>query len=558
MGKVFTITEGLENLGAMKTGGQGSVYKGRRNGTTITAIKMLPTPIYSESEEDKNYCDFQNEVEKLKRVNQEPNPHVVTILSSGITDSGNFPFIEMEYIEGPDLEELLKPPHDPIFTIKEILKIAEQLSNALAHCHKMDVKHGDVKSNNVKYDSKTGNYILLDFGLSAMSDEQRRTSLRRAGAIEFMAPEQNEGHMLFQTDVYGLGIILFELIAGQVPFPLADKSETARNHVRLAHMETPPPDMLELRKAAMPQTWTTDKKEEEMQVPEWLANMIYKCIEKKPEDRFANGIELHEYFLKNNLNASKVNEVAKLNLYPLPNDKEELLREKEQLKLKILQYEQQAAEKEKELQRLKANIPYRENVNPIDDDFPVYPEKELVTKRHVSKPVYISLFVLVMAIAAFAIFSFVRKNQTNKQLKANNNQSKIDSLAQSSTSPTVLQKPDVQKKHKKDSARLVREQQIKDQKDNINDSLSQQTEEAIQNDQGSRINGSPKYTVISKAYFHDKPDESTRRNAFIVHWNNAVLTPLDETDDFIYVVYTNDRGQTSKGWLRKVDLRIAY
>ncbi len=83
--------------------------------------------------------------------------------------------------------------------------------------------------------------MLLDFGLALMSDEQRRTSLRHAGAIEFMAPEQNEGQMLFQTDVYSFGVILFELLAGVVPFPLKDKGETARNNVMVAHMETPPP-----------------------------------------------------------------------------------------------------------------------------------------------------------------------------------------------------------------------------------------------------------------------------------------------------------------------------
>src|SRR5688572_22567540 len=140
MAKVFTITEGLENLGALKTGGQGSVYKGKRVGEIITAIKIIPTPIYSESADDKNFIAFQNEVIKLKKVNEEPNPNVVTIINSGITRSGNFPFIEMEYIEGPDLGELLKPPNDPVFTVKEVLKVAEHLSNALAHCHKAAVK----------------------------------------------------------------------------------------------------------------------------------------------------------------------------------------------------------------------------------------------------------------------------------------------------------------------------------------------------------------------------------------------------------------------------------
>ena len=133
MARVFTIAPGLENMGALRSGGQGSVYKGRRIGEIITAIKLLPTPIYTESEDDKNYRDFQNEVQKLKKVNEEPNPNVVKILSFGLSETGNFPFIEMAYIEGPDLEELLKPPHDSVFTVKEVIKVAEQLSNALSH-----------------------------------------------------------------------------------------------------------------------------------------------------------------------------------------------------------------------------------------------------------------------------------------------------------------------------------------------------------------------------------------------------------------------------------------
>ncbi|HEX8332188.1 MAG TPA: serine/threonine-protein kinase [Segetibacter sp.] len=563
MGKVFTITEGLENLGAMKTGGQGSVYKGRRFGEIITAIKLLPTPIYSESLEDKNYRDFQNEVEKLKKVNEEPNPHVVTILSSGVTDSGNFPFIEMEYIEGPDLEDLLKPPHEPIFTIKEIFKIADQLSDALAHCHRLDVRHGDIKSNNVKFNTRTGNYILLDFGLSAMSDEQRRTSLRHAGAIEFMAPEQNEGQMLFQTDVYSFGVIMFELIAGQVPFPLNDRGETARNNVRLAHLEASPPDMLQLRQAAMPETWTAEKKEREMHVPEWLVSMVYKCLQKNPQQRFSTGVELHDYLVLNSSKSSTTTEADAVQadaVHPgvVVAENEELIREKEQLKRKLLQYEQQAQLKEKEIQELKALAAASAATSHVEEPVPVYAEEPV--ERGVSKNAFVTLLILTIGLAAFAAYSLFKNTGAQTQQYADSTQNKIDSLVQADTlnksqnteetkdrvsdtpNNTVAQKPVIEQN---------------DQQENTADTSREETEEPDQTEQKPAARTSGKYSVISKAYFHDKAHPSTiRKHAFISHWNNAVLTPIGETDDFIYVVFTNHLGQTSRGWLRKADLKV--
>lgn len=294
MAKVFTITEGLENMGALRTGGQGSVYKGKRMGPVITAVKLLPTPIHTENSDDKNFRDFQNEVEKLKKVNENPSPNVVKILNSGLTESGSLPFIEMEYIEGPDLEDLLKPPHNPVFTIRELLKLADQLSNALAHCHKVGVKHGDIKSNNVKFNTATGNYILLDFGLAVMSDEQRRSSLRNAGAVEFMAPEQYDGRMLFQSDVYSYGVVMYELLAGSVPFPLLNKHESARNLVMLAHIEKEVPDMMDLRAVHLPDEWPEDKRLHELQIPAWMTGIISRCLEKDPAKRFDDGVALHE------------------------------------------------------------------------------------------------------------------------------------------------------------------------------------------------------------------------------------------------------------------------
>lgn len=323
MAKVFTITEGLENMGALSTGGQGSVYKGKRMGAILSAVKLLPTPIHAENADDKNFRDFQNEVEKLKKVNEQPCPNVVKILNSGLTESGSLPFIEMEYIEGPDLEDLLKPPHTPVFTIRETIKLADHLAHALAHCHEVGVKHGDIKSNNVKYNIDTGNYVLLDFGLAVMSDEERRSSLRHAGAVEFMAPEQHNGEMIFQSDIYSYGIILYELLAGSVPFPLINKTETSRNMVMLSHIEKQLPDVMELRSNHLPVNWDEDKRAREMKVPTWLLLILSKCLEKNPESRFANGMELYKAICSNNEGMMSNEEVA-LAVNDLQNENEKL------------------------------------------------------------------------------------------------------------------------------------------------------------------------------------------------------------------------------------------
>ena len=397
MSKIFTITPGLENMGALKTGGQGSVYKGRRTGEILTAIKLLPTPIYSETSADKNFTRFQNEVEKLKKVNEEHSPNIVRILSSGITETGNFPFIEMEFIEGPDLEELLQPPHASIFTIKETLKVAEQLASALAHCHKVNVKHGDIKSNNVKFNINTGNYVLLDFGLAIMSDEDRRTSLRHAGAIEFMAPEQNEGRMLFETDIYSFGVILFELLAGTVPFPLIDKGETSRNAVMLAHMETQPPNIFTLRGKALPETWNEETRESEMQIPEWMFSMIYRCLEKKPESRFASGMALHDFVCRNVVwTSSNTSKPEQLKL--LQQENQRLLQYNKDLELELSQF--------KKINRKNVIPEAGSSVNTI---IPIR-KKSSFTK---------TFFWVLLGLFAAGIFAFVLYTATNYKLPVN-------------------------------------------------------------------------------------------------------------------------------------------
>jgi serine/threonine protein kinase len=537
MGKVFIITKGLENMGALRTGGQGSVYKGKRKGEIITAIKLLPTPILTESKKDKNFRDFQNEVEKLRKVNEKPNPNVVKILSSGITDSGSFPFIEMEFIEGPDLEELLKPPHDPVFTIREVIKVADQVANALAHCHKVGVRHGDMKSNNVKFNTRTGNYILLDFGLAIMSDEQRRTSLRHAGAIEFMAPEQNTGKMLCETDVYSYGIILYELLAGTVPFPLKDNGETARNNVMVSHMETPVPDIIALRKEHLPADWSEAKKNREMQVPEWLLNIIAKCLEKKPADRFKDGMELQQAIMYRSI-LPEENEENEDNIVVLRN-------ENERLKSLILQYQRSS--------------------NPVVLGEPVSSYENKRSAFSVSKPVFFTLIFLMICLAVFSSYSLFNKN-------SNYNTGPVSSGSDSLTVDSARLTDN--RENKKDIPKQITEQ--KTEKPSVSDSdvvnkkptPESGQEEKPENDtphvkavplpkiESDDTSPSKKYTLaVPTAYFYSQPNESTRINSFLASWNNAELTAIDDRNGFIYVVFFNASQEISKGWLRKKDLR---
>ncbi len=556
MGKVFTITEGLENMGALRTGGQGSVYKGRRIGEIISAVKLLPTPIHTENNDDKNFRDFQNEVEKLKKVNEEPNPNVVKILNSGITESGSFPFIEMEFIEGPDLEELLKPPHDTVFSIREVIKVADQLSNALAHCHKVSVKHGDIKSNNVKFNIRSGNYILLDFGLSVMSDEQRRSSLRHAGAIEFMAPEQNEGKMLFQTDVYSFGVILFELIAGVVPFPLQDNGETARNTVMVSHMETPVPDVMELRRKNLPDNWSPEKKESEMQVPAWLLKILAKCLEKKPEDRFKDGVELHEAIIsKSILSIGEPTDRVKSTAV--------LQSEIDRLNALLLQYQGAAI------------------TSPGIAAVPKHQRNEEIygsgkkSSVNVSKPVFFTLLILLAALGGFAMFSLFNKD--NESTFEEVSTTATDSLDTDSTNVSESQKEaNEQEAIRQRTARAVARRDSIRVADSIK--LLEPAEEVPLEDEtmdnemqidtsserplGSTDTDPPKipdrkkYTLaVNKAFFYSEPNLRTKRNAHLVHWNNPELTALDEKNGFIYVVFFNTAGQITKGWLRKSDLK---
>ncbi|HEY1114358.1 MAG TPA: serine/threonine-protein kinase [Chitinophagaceae bacterium] len=568
MAKVFTITGGLENMGALKTGGQGSVYKARRSDGVLSAVKLMPTPILSENEDDKHYADFKNEVEKLKKVNEEHNPYIVKILSAGVTDTGAFPYIEMEFIEGPDLGELLQPPHPPIFTLKEVQRVAEHLSNALGHCHSLGVKHGDIKSNNVKLDTRAGNYVLLDFGLAVMSDEQRRTSLRHAGAIEFMAPEQNEGQMLFQTDVYSFGVVLFELLAGQVPFPLNSGGETARNAVMVAHMEEPIPDLIALRRQHLPADWSEEQKLQEMLVPRWLLQTVERCLQKRPGDRFLSAIELHDHIAQH-LAATAVAPAVDSDehLHLLHRQNEELARRNEELR------QQLSRTREEPIAATPIAVAVPPSEEPLVERTTMYTEPP---RRHSGMSAgALALLALLVVGGGMAGYTLLKDDRQESYIASGgvsstdttNDSRSDDPDYYSSTTPEEEPLADVtvpdtftyqEPEPVVDTATLtpapLPEEPVTAPGDETDPPKQEQTKKEEPKEEEPASSGIGSYKVVNKAYFHNEPDESTRREAFIIHWNNAVLKPTREENGFVYVVFTNHLGQTSKGWLKKSDL----
>jgi serine/threonine protein kinase len=553
MNNILDIKNGLEIIGPIKTEGHASVYKGQRSGNLLSAVRLFPKPVYEGKIGEDQLTYINLELLKLERLGKSPHENVVTIVDTGISKAGNSFYIEMEFISGPDLEKLLQIPDRSIFTIKETLSVVEQLSNAIDHCHRMKVIHGSLKTSNIKRNSNTGNYVVVNFGSSIMPEQQWPASLPDSGSLEIIPPEQQAGKLLYQSDIYGFGLILFRLLAGSLPSivqnnPLAE-SVTLNSAGKL-------PDLLSLRKNNIPSSWTNSEKEQEKLVPDWLVNLIYKCLETNPEKRFSNGMQIREYInLKTMLGVSKQKSMEEADNLLVINQK--LLREKEELQSALAK------------QELNDRIMYRqwkeisEQVSSKDSELKELKQK--LIRPVISVPVLSGLIVAIMLAGAFTSYFLLPVKTENEITNKLNPISTIkDTIAHDNSKQIEQQPAAANPTIEKDTLKYKSELPLQEKPP------SQVTQKNIpelhtQASTANTINFSKKlpaeddanlgeYTVKSKAYFHNQPDENTRRNAFIVHWNNAVLKSLDEQQGFIYVVFTNHLGQTSKGWLNKNDL----
>ncbi|MBI3110675.1 MAG: protein kinase, partial [Ignavibacteriales bacterium] len=198
-------------------GGGGVVYKAQD--TTLdrfVALKFLP-PHLSANEEDKSR--FIQEAKAAAALN---HPNICTIY--GIEESGDSTFIAMEYVEGQTLHD--KGLNLPL---KQSIEIGIQLADGLAAAHEKGIVHRDIKSENIML-QKDGRVRIMDFGLARIKSASRLTKVgSTVGTTGYMSPEQVQGmESDHRSDIFSLGVILYELFAGQSPFKGAH--ETAINY----------------------------------------------------------------------------------------------------------------------------------------------------------------------------------------------------------------------------------------------------------------------------------------------------------------------------------------
>lgn len=220
-----TLLNGRYRLEArIGTGGMSSVY--RALDETLerpVAIKLMNREIATDSDQLER---FRREA---RAVAQLSHPHVVGVIDYG-EDQGR-PYIVLEYVEGETLKERIRRSGE--LDVSEAVAYAIEIARALGAAHARHIVHRDVKPQNVLIDEE-GSAKVTDFGIARSLDDHGLTADGRVlGTTDYVSPEQALGHdVTGQSDLYSLGIVLFEMLTGSVPFRGENQVAVAMKHVR--------------------------------------------------------------------------------------------------------------------------------------------------------------------------------------------------------------------------------------------------------------------------------------------------------------------------------------
>jgi len=246
-------------------GGMSAVYKvWDLNRRVYLAMKVLHADF---AEDEHTFKRFQREAEVLKAIR---HPNIVRFY--GAFRIGNQAVILEQFIDGVTLREFMRR-RKPL-SRDEVLAILKSVSSALAYAHNRGVVHCDVKPENVMID-RGGQVFLTDFGIARHADSTATTALN-IGTAAYMAPEQIKGEkVLPQTDVYSLGVMAYELLAGRRPFRSRDVAQGEGNtaarvaRLQMAHLQLQPPN---------PRTFNPN-------LPENVGEALLKALAKDPHER---------------------------------------------------------------------------------------------------------------------------------------------------------------------------------------------------------------------------------------------------------------------------------
>ncbi len=207
IGKSISHYKILEKIGG---GGMGVVYKAQDlKLDRFVALKFLPPHLTSSNDEKQRF------IHEAKAASALQHSNIYTIHEIDETEDGQI-FICMDYYEGETLDKRIKEKPLPI---EEATDIAIQIAQGLAKAHEKEIVHRDIKRANIML-TADGVIKILDFGLAKLSKQTKLTKEGTTlGTIAYMSPEQTRGDAVdARSDIWSLGIILYEMITGQLPF----------------------------------------------------------------------------------------------------------------------------------------------------------------------------------------------------------------------------------------------------------------------------------------------------------------------------------------------------
>ena len=262
------INERYEIVKSIGEGGMANVYLAKDNILERdVAVKVLRGDL---SADEKFIRRFEREAQSVSNLS---HPNIVEVYDVGVEDGNHY--IVMEYIDGKTLKQLLKKRDS--LTLIEVIDIMSQLTDGLAHAHESYIIHRDIKPQNIMIEDN-GLIKITDFGIAmALNATQLTQTNSVMGSVHYLPPEQASGKgATIKSDIYSLGILMYELLTGNVPFKGDNAVEIA-----LKHMKDKIPSITKQNPA----------------IPQSVENILMKATAKNPKNRYDSVKDMYNDFV---------------------------------------------------------------------------------------------------------------------------------------------------------------------------------------------------------------------------------------------------------------------